>query len=368
MAQDAGDRDPDPRTFDARGAERLDWLLDPRERAKRRRAELESSAEDARELAELERFLAHCRGAARELDVVPSSRRRALHERIYAATTREDLSWRGDLRLLGGFVAARLRSSRALRIAAASLLLHLLALPVLAWYGWTHFGPDGPTLRFEPEPAKEPFAEQEEVAPAIAPDALDPLNLPLGEGDGVLYVANSRGWARFEIRAGVPSLPPVMGDEGRVARLLRARVDALAPEREPEIPSELAPAADASLVERALWCELLLDVHLREPLSPPELESALLQLASTPLPDGDAGLLAASALARAESYGALPRGAVEALWAARARFAGAQGAELIAPGGDLRRVAPVDARWVELLARAAGDALPAPLADALGTR
>ena len=57
-----------------------------------------------------------------------------LASRVLAATTREDISWRVDLRLVGGFVVAHLRSSRMLRIAALVLAMHFAGLSVLAYH------------------------------------------------------------------------------------------------------------------------------------------------------------------------------------------------------------------------------------------
>ncbi|GEM_PF-2137992 len=66
----------------------------------------------------------------------PSTRARELGQRILAQTTREDLSWRGDLRLVGRFMGSGMRRSPLLRVAAASLLFHLAALPLLAYWAW----------------------------------------------------------------------------------------------------------------------------------------------------------------------------------------------------------------------------------------
>ena len=110
----------------------LDLLLEGRGP---RPAELLACPRCVASLAELELFLGHCRSAAESVDAAPDSSGSSgrLAERILARTTREDLGWRGDWRLLRGFVGQRLRSSGVLRFAAASLLVHLLALPVLAW-------------------------------------------------------------------------------------------------------------------------------------------------------------------------------------------------------------------------------------------
>jgi len=137
----------------ARGGGDPEPLEDPR---------LERRQED------LEIFLADCRRVLRADST--ASDLDGLTSRVLDRTTREDLSLRGDLRLVGGFVRRRLRSSVWMRLVAASLLLHLLALPVLALYAFV-FEPRF-TLRFErwedyrpapvyPEATAEPPGELE---------------------------------------------------------------------------------------------------------------------------------------------------------------------------------------------------------------
>ncbi len=67
-------------------------------------------------------------------EVWSSERETALVERILQATTREDLSWRGELRLVGGFLRERLESSFWWRVLAASVALHLAAVPAVGWW------------------------------------------------------------------------------------------------------------------------------------------------------------------------------------------------------------------------------------------
>jgi hypothetical protein len=84
-------------------------------------------------------------------------------ERILSRTTRQDLSWRGDLRLWADFLRARWKASPALRVVGASLLLHALAAPAVAY--WILREPEPPRpLYFFIEPAVEEFAP--ELAPA----------------------------------------------------------------------------------------------------------------------------------------------------------------------------------------------------------
>lgn len=88
------------------------------------------SPEDREELAELGAFLQTCKSTigtqARDQD----PRTHQLAEQVLGKTTREDLSWYGDLRLVGHF----LRVSGSLRIAAVALAMHFIGLSVLAYH------------------------------------------------------------------------------------------------------------------------------------------------------------------------------------------------------------------------------------------
>lgn len=89
----------------------------------------------------------------------PATNLDALADRVLAATTREDLSWRGDLRLVGGFVVAHLRSSRMLRIAALVLAMHFVGLSVLAYHVLSR--PNEPFINVDFEDRPElPFPEE----------------------------------------------------------------------------------------------------------------------------------------------------------------------------------------------------------------
>jgi hypothetical protein len=330
-------------------AELLAWLLDREAHAARPRAELERSEDDARRLAELERFVTRCRAASERFEELGAGRRRHLVERVLASTTREDLSWRGDLRLFGRFALQRLRTSPALRLAAASLLVHLLALPVVAWYGLSRLEAERETtIRFERLlPVETEVEETGETLPELDAEAPDPLDLELEPAgrDPELYVENSLSWARLQQTRPLPPAPPAAEDEGRAAELLRARWAVLGGE-EPAAVSPAPPADGAPLALRALWAELLLDRALRSGEAPAGLARTLGELGADRLSQEPGGVLAAAALARAESYGMLPAGAADALWQARLDLAGfPDAAGLVEGGRDLRRVAPLDARW-----------------------
>lgn len=82
-----------------------------------------------------------------------------LVERVLAETSREDLGRRADLRLVGNYLRERLAQSALLRFAAASLVVHLFAVPVvLAWVLLTDKR-DEVYLRFEPPAEALPFED-----------------------------------------------------------------------------------------------------------------------------------------------------------------------------------------------------------------
>lgn len=110
--------------------------------------ELKSDDELRERLAGYSDFLASCRAelgdaehgnsefSADSAGKVDSEGLSQLQQAILSQTTREDVSWRGDLRLVGSFLRHRLHASVILRVVAASLLIHIAALPVLAYFGW----------------------------------------------------------------------------------------------------------------------------------------------------------------------------------------------------------------------------------------
>jgi hypothetical protein len=143
----------------------VEWLLDEAARVRVPREVLDEDPEVAERLRSLELFLGECRqGLAREEETDSS----VLVDKILVSTTREDLSWRGDLRLVGGFVRQRLRSSRLLRVVAASLLLHVIALPVFAYYAFVRPPAQRTVILFAPTPPELPYVDSgEEPEPAV---------------------------------------------------------------------------------------------------------------------------------------------------------------------------------------------------------
>jgi len=284
----------------------LAWLLDEASRAGHPRAELERDARRAARLAEVEAFLTDCREELRAESREPEPESlRELERRVLRRTTREDVSWRGDLRLVGGFLRTRLRSSVLLRVVAASLLVHLAALPVLAYFGWIAPEPT-PRIAFELPTGREgelPYRE-------VEPDAAQlPVEAP-GEG--------------LSEEAALDSL----STDGEAERLWREHlkrhglVDLHGFSGGPRVFE--AWASELGLV---LYCETLLDrreasASVGRGRHEPQLEFALdhlrswLSRSSAAGADGALDVLAASAWLRAREAGA---GAADAELSARCR-------------------------------------------------
>ncbi len=91
---------------------------------------------DSAQAIQLDRDVRRMRSALRCVDRGQGASASDLSQRILSQTTGEDLSWRGDLRLVGRYLRTGLGASPILRVAAASLLFHLVALPVLAYWVW----------------------------------------------------------------------------------------------------------------------------------------------------------------------------------------------------------------------------------------
>ena len=161
----------------------LEWILNPARRDPAQGVGIDADPGLRARREELTAFLATCREALGPdvyhsvyLRAYPRAYPRAdpeeLAQEVLARTTREDLTWRGDLRLLGGYLRGRLRASAWLRVAAASLLVHLVALPVLAYY--VIFTPAQPfDLTFEPAPESDYGEVSEPDLPLPVPDLLE---------------------------------------------------------------------------------------------------------------------------------------------------------------------------------------------------
>ena len=272
------------------------------------RSELAACPTCAARLGELDRLLETCRAAARERDAQPA-RARHLAERVLAATTRADPTWRGDVRLLGGFLGGRLRSSRVLRFAAASLVAHLVALPVFAWLAFReppperHFQtgiehreprlPDGPM-----EPERTPrFVDPEPDPRLIEADLRTDAER---RSDAAVVRRAQRTWLRA-------SPPPPGGPEAPadpLARLLWARARILRGQSPP--PAETTPGRGAGALELSIAAEALLDHRVLSGERTAELDVVLARLAhADSAADRPERVLRALALARASSAGVL---------------------------------------------------------------
>lgn len=199
---------------DWRDEDLLQWLLDERLRDAVPRAELERDAARAATLRELEAFLGTCRA---ELGAEAAAADTAgLEARVLARTTREDLGWRGDLRLVRDYVRDGLRSSMLLRVVAASLLLHVIALPVVAYYAYFEPARERALeISLEPERPALPYVDaQPEARPEVALPELqaDPGALP---SHGVLFGRHVASLGLADLR-GVSEAPldmEVWGDD-----------------------------------------------------------------------------------------------------------------------------------------------------------
>jgi hypothetical protein len=291
------------------------------------------------EYEDLTAFIVACREAA-SVELEDDS----LAERALCAANSEDLSWRGDLRLYGGFISDGLRSSALLRLAAASLLVHIAALPVVAFFALTD-EPAVPEFRVEVGQRELPYSVN---TPSELPVS------PLGEdvaADGIdtLLVENTLRWSRWQL---TKSGDPRDGSELESPLWLEQRAGVLWGGERHE-PS----GADYSSFVAA---ELALDAFLVSGgafLSVEGTESSLRPLLRLVGDEAEPETwLALSSLARAESYGVLDETATQVLRGARNsmpldhRFRG-----LIEVEGDLRRRLPLDPLWVQALSEFAPD-------------
>jgi hypothetical protein len=177
---------------DGRGEERLlELLLSRSPESERELSQLRRDPRVAADVEALDAFLDTCR---ERLEVPVETRQaEAVVERVLARTSREDLSIGGDLRLLRGFVHERLRASVVLRLVAASLLVHVMALPVLAWVLLVQ-EPKGPLITFEP-PHPPAVEDAEEPAIELSGETVeleDLLGEPIPAGDAQAFADEDR--------------------------------------------------------------------------------------------------------------------------------------------------------------------------------
>jgi len=263
-------------------------------------ASLRKDPELAAQFRETERVLRVSRRLAeRDRNELPPLREGRLVGRILARTTREDLSWRGDWELWRRFLAERLTSSNALRWVAASLFVHLLALPF--------FGTELLRSRKEPvaiqiELPAVPEEEPVEFLPALP--RWDPA-----DGPSPSQIENALRRGRY-LLSRLPAVSPPPGPELEDAplelRLLAERARGLGVggadgELSPWVrETERLDSADP--LQLALWAEVLLDAHCLRGDQAPALAfvlSRLYRLESEGMSTG----AARRALSRGRSYG-----------------------------------------------------------------
>ena len=271
-----------------------------------------------------------------------------LAARSLAISTREDLSWRGDVKDISRFVRDRMRSSAALRLAAASLLLHLAALPVVALYVLTD-DPAVPEFRVEVGNRSAPFDSDQSAEPEPGLEITDLT------GFDALLIENTLRWSRYQLEE---SRHKFRADELPVPLWLSERMDVLYGSHALD-PS----AASPGLPEGLLQVELALDRHLmghrRAGFSVETAFDLDLVADSLDLTKSSAAWLVASALARAESYGLSTLKSAAALTLAREELPLEDARRpLIEVIGDVRARMPIDPLWLEAVR--AHEALCAP--------
>ncbi len=287
--------------------------------------------ESLAEYEALTAFVAACREAS-----VVESKTDGLSDRALLAARSEDLSWRGDLRLVDRFVRDGLRSSLALRLAAASVLVYMASLPVVALFVLTD-APPLPEFRVEVGKRELPYAVNENDGQQDLPV----VELDSSVGLNVLLVENTLSWSRWHLSK---MEDPRLGLKSEVPSWLERRAEALW--------GTPLGASTASLGSVFVTAEVELDrvLVVGDLAVGGEAMSGLFVALSEQVgaPSDPATWLALSSLARAESYGVLEQVGAESLRIARStmpvdhRFRA-----LIEVDGDLRRRLPLDPLWVE---------------------
>ncbi|MBM3989302.1 MAG: hypothetical protein FJ294_15265 [Planctomycetes bacterium] len=282
----------------------LEAALDPEARALR--AQVHACAQCTAALRKLGAFADDLRLQLLAEPAAQARTTRRLCERVLARTTREDLSRGGDLRLVVRFALERVRSSSALRLAAALLVAHLLALPVLAWIVLRAPRRTGEFQARIETPAEPYFSGENEREPELVPNAPlpegEPRAVEVGGGtDGPDWLVSAR---RSEHAALLALAPKPWSDSAPaepLAQILWLRAARLAGRGLPEWVLSRAP--DGAPSRMAIWTEILLDEWALSGARPVYLDAALARLAA--LPDFQRSRLVACALQRAAAGGAL---------------------------------------------------------------
>jgi len=222
-------------------------------------------AEDASLQAEIEGIRSFVSTQKTLLEDSSDERSRAmgspLTDRILGATTRRRPSWSGDLRLVRDLVLLRCKQSVWVRLAAASLILHLAALPVVAWFVW--IAPPEKTKIFFALPQEEdslPTELDDADEPEIEVDAPDVAELLAGDSAGLVRADeawNARRLTRFVLqRDGAPDLS-ASTIEGELELLLAARSEGILHGDWSRLPEP--QTLEGKPVHQALLAEALLD-------------------------------------------------------------------------------------------------------------
>lgn len=272
------------------------------------RAELAACAECSRRAAELESFASHLRGTlldAPETELASRSEQR-FAERILARTTREDLSRKGDLDLMVRFAVERLRASPALRVAAAVIVVHLCALPVLAWIvlraparqGVFTSGIEAPPPAFPAESEREPEREITAPWPEVEPRTVEVEPAARGEEPwrASLRRSDRASWAAAAPQPWSDKLPA-----DALSGMLWIRASRLHGIEIPEWVFSRVPEGEPSRL--AVWCDVLLDEWALTGERPLHLERVVARLAA--LPQFQRSRLVACTLQRAAALGAI---------------------------------------------------------------
>ncbi len=305
---------------------------------------LEGDVDESAESRDLLGFLELSKRSLEDTSDWSAEREQALVERVLTRTTREDLSVRGELRLVGRFLRDRLRSSAALRILAASVLLHLCIVPVLGMLAWKERTAPRTRIEFELPRTDEDAAFADPVE-----DEADPARTVRHTA---LEHENARRRARWVLATS--SGPPIPTNDGSLeSKLLAARSRYLAERAWTPWLDERATWQDGTTLARVLLAELLLDRFLFEAVRSPELDPLLYRLERDGPPPGALARLRTATLERARSEGLLDEEVPEA----ESPLA-------------LRRslVLPLSAAWCADLVEACGGLPSAAAAEAFAAR
>ncbi|MFT4543024.1 MAG: hypothetical protein ACI841_004246 [Planctomycetota bacterium] len=314
------------------------------------------------EREELSAFFSKCKETFDEPGDTSGADSKALVDSILGRTTREDLSWRGDLRLVGNFFSRHWDSSLMVRLVAASLAVHIAALPILALV--MILQEDEPQIiKFE-APPDSIFTEADQQESADG-DAIDVLDVPqLDESitaqgdDNDLWQegrASAIAWARFHLRLGMPAADDAATAEAQsdLTRMLQARAEYVTT----GAGTLEAPKPEGDVALHVLWVEHLLDRYVLEERVPAGFANALARL------DGETEadrVLCAASWARARDYHLLTEDELSDLERDLSDLAsGAHSAPALAlqEHSTQRSGAPIDALWIQMLRMARGDEL-----------